>query len=310
MINSIVEHEYRFAELEYEKKDQIVTVHPYSAINPATDLLMRLTTSLFPTPNSPPDNRDPDIQAAEDKGPGRQSEPVAAIVIDVLRATSVMTTALHNGAASVMTCREVGEARQLSAAMQPPALLCGERGCKPIDGFDLGNSPAEYTRDRVRNRTLVLTTTNGTRAIAAVRQMDQVWIGSFLNLTAVVNRLRDCRHVHLVCAGTEGRVTLEDVLLAGAIVWCCQRVHDGEPDDDDSVLALQLWRSWFPQQVVQNCMPSGEDLSRRFRETRGGRNLLKLGFDADLERCARIDSISVVPRRIEKSPATFAIEAP
>ena len=271
---------------------------------------MRLTTSLLPTANSPPDHVDPDIRAAEDKAIGWQSEAVAAIVIDVLRATSVMTTALHNGAVSVVTCREVDEARRLSGAMRPPPLLCGERGCKPIDGFDLGNSPAEYTRDRVQDRTLVLTTTNGTRAIAAVEQVDQVLIGSFLNLSAVVDRLGDCRHVHLVCAGTEGQITLEDVLLAGALIWRCQRVHHGEPDDDDSVLALQLWRSWFPNEFVQDCMPSAGDLGRRFRETRGGRNLLQLGFEADLERCARIDSISVVPRRIEKSPATFAIESP
>jgi 2-phosphosulfolactate phosphatase len=263
-------------------------------------MLMRLTTSLLPTTTPDSNGIHSDI--------GVVSDTVAAVVIDVLRATSVMTTALQNGATSVITCREVEEARRLSQAMIPPPLLCGERGCKPIDGFDLGNSPAEYTGDRVRKRTLVLTTTNGTRAIAAVERMDQVLIGSFLNLSAVVDRLRDYQHVHLVCAGTEGQVTLEDVLLAGALVWRCQTTHGGEPGDDDSVLALQLWRSWFPNEAVQDCMPSAGDLSRRFRETRGGRNLLKLGLDADLERCARIDSLSVVPRRIEKSPATFATD--
>jgi 2-phosphosulfolactate phosphatase len=263
---------------------------------------MRLTTNLLPTATSDFSSVHPEIEAV--------SDVVAAVVIDVLRATSVITTALQHGAASVITCREVDEARRLSETVIPTPLLCGERGCKPIDGFDLGNSPAEYTRDRVRNRTLVLTTTNGTRAIAAAERMDEVLIGSFLNLSAVVDRLRDYRHVHLVCAGTEGQVTLEDVLLAGAIVRRCQTLHGGKPADDASVLALELWRCWFPNEVAQDCLPAAGDLSRRFRETRGGRNLLKLGWDADLERCARIDSLSVVPRRIEKSPARFAIDSP
>lgn len=238
------------------------------------------------------------------------SDPVAAdvaVVIDVLRATSVMVTALGRGAARIVTCREVHEARELADRLHPRPLLCGERGCKPIEGFDLGNSPAEYTAERIRDQTLVLTTTNGTRAIATAERVPLVLAASFLNLSAVVDRLKNSGHVHLVCAGTEGHVTLEDVLLAGAILWQCQSKYGAELVDDDSVLAVQLWRSWFRDEVSTGRMPDQVSLGLRFRESRGGRNLVRVGFDADLERCASIDTIGVVPQRISLAPATFAL---
>lgn len=231
----------------------------------------------------------------------------AAVVIDVLRATSVMVTALGHGASRIITCREVDEARQLSQQFASRPLLCGERGCQPIDGFDLGNSPAEYERKRVEDRVLVLTTTNGTRAIAAVERVPRLLIASFLNLSAVVDAVTQFQRVHLVCAGTEGHVTLEDVLLAGAILWKCQSMSETMLVDDDSVLALQLWQAWFAVKSSEGRLPEPDALSRRFRETRGGRNLLRLGYESDLQRCAAIDSIGVVPRRVKQSPATFAL---
>ena len=230
-----------------------------------------------------------------------------AVVIDVLRATSVMVTALDRGAAQIMTCRTVGEARELATRLDPRPLLCGERGCKPIDGFDLGNSPAEYTSQRVRDRTLVLTTTNGTRAIDTVREVPRVLVASFLNLSAVIDALDPSQQVHLVCAGTEGQVTLEDVLLAGAIAWKCQSERGAELADDASTLALQLWRSWFADDLAKRRMPDATTLARRFRETRGGKNLLNVGYEADLSLCASLDSIGVVPERIHLAPAGFAL---
>ncbi len=252
---------------------------------------MRLTTWLLPA-----------FDAAHDDEPTE-----VAVVIDVLRATSVMVAALRAGADQILTCREVDEARQIAASRTPRALLCGERGCRPIEGFDFGNSPAEYRPERIQGRDLVLTTTNGTRAIAAVERVPRVLIASFLNLSAVVTALADADGVRLVCAGTEGQVTLEDVLLAGALVWKCQRDHRAEPVDDASVLATQLWQSWFPEQVARGVLPDPTMLSLRFRETQGGKNLLGQGFDADLDRCAAIDSIPVVPERVADHPATFAL---
>lgn len=261
-----------------------------------TDLPMELTTCLLPS----------------HAGLGHDTlveEPSVdvAVVIDVLRATTVMVTALDAGARRVLTCREVREAQQLAGAVGGQALLCGERGCRRIEGFDLGNSPAEYRPESVRGRDLVLTTTNGTQAIAAAGKATRVLIASFLNLSAVVAAIGDTDRVQLICAGTEGKVTLEDVLLAGALVWKCHLERRVAACDDPSLLAQELWRSWFAKETAGGLLPAADAISRRFRETQGGKNLLRLGYDADLDRCAAIDTVPVVPEQLVASPATFAL---
>lgn len=226
-----------------------------------------------------------------------------AVVIDVLRATSVMCTALQNGAKRVLTCSKVGTARAMADGEASTPLLCGERGCKRIEGFDLGNSPAEYQSEKVADRSLVLTTTNGTRAIEFAGQAGTLITASFLNLAAVADWLSDYTKIHFVCAGTDGEVTAEDVLLAGALVTLCETRFQAEVQDDDSILARQLWASWFsggnPLDV------STGQLAIRLRETRGGRNLIRVGYDQDLERCAMIGSVTSVPLRSRNDPATF-----
>lgn len=231
------------------------------------------------------------------------------MVIDVLRATSVMPTALMAGAASIITCREVDEAIGLVRATLPRPLLCGERECRPIEGFDLGNSPAEYSSAAVAGRTLVMTTTNGTRAIDAVTEAPRVITASFLNLSAVVNQLSGADRVHLVCAGTNGQITGEDVLLAGAVLCQCQLVHRAKCVDDESAIAQALWSSWGSADHADG-LPSRAQLSGKLRETQGGRNLVAVGYAKDLERCAAIDSVPVVPTRMALSPPTFSLEAP
>lgn len=250
---------------------------------------MRIATSLFST-LSPPSS-DSDI----------------AVVIDVLRASSVMVSALGAGASEIRTCRTIDEARQLADDLSPRPLLAGERGCRPIDGFDLGNSPAEYIPQRVAGRCVVLTTTNGTVAIEAAHAARQLVIASFLNLSAVVETVLTAERVHLVCAGTDGYVTGEDVLLAGALIDRCERTETVTDLCDASVLARQLWHSWFGHQPA---VPDPQSLSERLRWTQGGRNLARVGYDADLMRCAAIDSIGVVPQRISQSPSRFALLAP
>ena len=226
-----------------------------------------------------------------------------AVVIDVLRATSVMTTALANGAAKFITCQQIDEARELAKQFVEPPLLCGERHCKPINGFDLGNSPSEYPQAIVSDRTLVLTTTNGTLAIAAAAAAKQMIVSSFLNLAATIEFLRNADSIHLVCAGTNGQITAEDVLLAGAIVEGLCNL--GPVDfDDDAILAQELYRSWFGKEL-----PTSESLAKRLALTQGGRNLVNVGYAADLNRCAAINSIAVVPQRVSNSPNTFALKA-
>ena len=211
------------------------------------------------------------------------SQGVAA-VIDVLRATTVITRAIDAGAATVAVCGEIDEALELAAAAQPRPLLCGERFCQPIEGFDLGNSPAEYHRERVAGKNLLMTTTNGTRAVLAAAGFDAILAASFNNLAAVVRYLAGQPEVSLICAGTDGEPTEEDLLLAGAIVHMLAvdgAATDLAPLGPSEQEVLALWRDH---------LASARSLAERLRTTLGAQNLLASGFAADIAACAAIDT--------------------
>lgn len=132
-----------------------------------------------------------------------------AVVIDVLRATTTIVYALAGGAREILIYQEIDESRKL-AARTAGALLAGERGGRPIAGFHLGNSPREYSADAVGGRTIVFTTTNGTRAMACCAAARRVLLGAFVNFSAICRELAAelsspaCRGAALICAGTEG----------------------------------------------------------------------------------------------------------
>ncbi len=223
----------------------------------------------------------------------------AAVVIDILRATTVMTTAIHHGANQVVTTREIDEARSIASKMPSDVLLCGERGCVAIEGFHLGNSPSEYMPERVRGRDLVLTTTNGTQAIEACSRAKQVWIGCFLNLSALVENLRSKNRVALVCAGTNSTITGEDVLFAGAVVAMLSP-HSNLELNDESRIARTTWEGLF------NTFPTPSALAEQLKRSQGGRNLLRTGaYEGDVERCAEIDWTTVIPHRVSTLPSAF-----
>jgi len=210
----------------------------------------------------------------------------------VLRASTTIVTALFHGALSVLPVLHVRDAKE--AAAHGGRLLGGERGGVRIEGFDLGNSPLEYTADRVRGRTVVITTTNGTAALHACRNAREILIGAIVNRTAVadaVRRLaRDGDHVHLVCAGTDGAVSAEDVLAAGAILDAASAAG---PDDVLDPAALEA--RWFFRRVAdRGDVPTA--LIAEFRQSPGGANLVALGMEADLPACVAIDSLPIVPR--------------
>lgn len=224
-----------------------------------------------------------------------------AVVVDVLRATSVMATAVEHGARQVITCIEIDDALRLAKILPADTLLCGERHCKPIAGFYLGNSPCDYSSETVSGRTLVMTTTNGTRALAAAARADQVFAGSFVNLSAIAAKLMDQSHVTIVCAGTDGHETEEDMLFAGALAL---RLRDSVPhlqSDDAAGEAIGLW---------QGHLASGESLAERLCRSRGGRNLVDAGYLEDVKYCARIDAVSAVPSIIAREPLTLMQSQP
>ena len=163
----------------------------------------------------------------------------------------------------------------------------GERGGQAIEGFDLGNSPAEYVPETVAGRTLVFTTTNGTRAMMRCVGAGRVLIGCFANLSALVRQLNGTSRVDLICAGTEGQVSWEDTLFAGALV---DRLGGGTCRlNDAALLALQAWRQ------LGGFEASREGLAEAMRQGAGGRNLISIDRAGDIELAARIDWFDVVP---------------
>lgn len=217
------------------------------------------------------------------------------MVIDVLRASTTIITALANGALRVRPMADVAAARACAAALGPGVVLGGERGGVRIDGFDLGNSPAEYARDRVAGRSLVITTTNGTAALEACRAAREILVGAIVNRSAVAAAVRqlaaaDCGAVHLVCAGTDGAVTAEDVLAAGAILDAALRDAPADELDAPARAAVDAFRH------LAGAADPRAALADEFRRSPGGANLVALGMEADLPRCAAVDTLAVVPR--------------
>lgn len=233
-----------------------------------------------------------------------------AVIIDILRASSTMITALQNGAKRVIPCGTTEEAFQLrNQSPQESILLGGERGGVKIQGFDFGNSPAEYNVSAVAGRTVVFTTTNGTKAILKASTAATILIGAFINRAAIADRLRqEHRNTHLICAGTDGIVTGEDVLFAGAVVDELMG-HDAPENqnsisaswtlNDSAVMAWSLWRKTVaditPGDAETRSQVIGERLALAMRNTQGGRNLVSLGYDSDISLCSQLDQFRIVP---------------
>jgi 2-phosphosulfolactate phosphatase len=205
-----------------------------------------------------------------------------AIVVDVLRATSTIAQALASGYRRVLCCAEVEEALELRARLGE-GVLAGERNAAAIPGFDLGNSPRELLDPL--GETVILTTTNGTRAIvAAAEHAETVLVGSLLNLDAVAEAAGGGGDVEVVCAGLQGRFTIDDAYCAGRIVELV-----GGERSDAAEAALRVARSY----------PSALDGLRASENPEHGR------LGEDIAFCARVSVLDVVPRlaRMEGSAA-------
>jgi 2-phosphosulfolactate phosphatase len=209
--------------------------------------------------------------------PAETAAARTGIVVDVLRATSTIAQALAAGYARVLSCAEVEEAlalRELDGA----ALLAGERECVRIAGFDLGNSPCEFIEPR--GETVILTTTNGTRAlVTAAGRCDRVLAGSLLNLEAVATEaVRGGGDVTIVCAGVVGEFAMDDAYAAGRIAELV-----GGKATDGAAAAMRLART-FPS--------AHEGLA----SSQSARNLVAAGLADDIAWCARESVLDVVPR--------------
>ncbi len=207
-----------------------------------------------------------------------------AVVIDVLRATTTIVHALAAGCVSVRPCATVEEAQALADSLPAgKVLLAGERQGLPLPGFDLGNSPREYTPARCAGMILVLTTSNGTRALLHAGRAERVLAASFVNYSATCEQLRrEARPVHILCAGEAGGVSLEDALLAGALVEFFAGREDVFLNDG----ARLAWDSFEHH---------GRHLEEALRLGAGGARLLSLGYDDDIRAAARVDGFHLAP---------------
>lgn len=213
-----------------------------------------------------------------------------SVVIDVLRASTTITTALANGAEKVIPCLTVEEARQL-AADRPGSLLGGERHCKRLPGFDFGNSPAEYTREKVDGKTIVFTTTNGTKAMTRCMGSARIVIGAIVNRTAVCEAIAGDERIDIICAGTNGAFSMDDAFGAGAIVDQLT-IRSEWTLNDGARMTQKVWASAGAEGV--------DAVSEFLRMSQGGRNLVAADMSEDVHLASAIDESHHVPQ-LDKS---------
>lgn len=213
----------------------------------------------------------------------------AAVAIDVLRATTTIISALENGADTVVPVLTPEEAFQVARDNpERQFVLGGERKSVIIPGFQLGNSPLEYTPSRVGGRPVLFTTTNGTRAIRRAGAADRVYIASFLNAPAIAKELLSLgKDVAICCAGTHDQFSLEDTACAGAIVHFMSGPENALDLNDLGVVAREIYRRYDGR------------LGELLHLTEHGQNLLKLGLQEDLLFCAQLGTSTLLPRFVE-----------
>ena len=209
-------------------------------------------------------------------------------VIDVLRASTTIAVALSNGARAIIPMESPDDAVTRSKQFERGAVrLAGERRMLKMDGFDLGNSPAEHTREAVESKTVLLSTTNGTKALLAVQGARDVVVASYVNLSAVSAMLRTALRggadITLVCAGQDRQFALEDAACAGRYVHAVSK-RLTNLDMNDAAFSASLIDKKF-----------GDNLVRLFDTAAHGRALAAAGFAEDLVSCARVDSYPVIP---------------
>lgn len=244
-----------------------------------------------------PDDRDVHVHLLPCLAPPGRLAGGIAVVVDVLRASTTIIHALAAGCIAVRPCAEVAEAQELAGAMRAGrVLLGGERDAKPLAGFDLGNSPGDYTAKRCKGTTLVLTTSNGTPALLRAAEAARALVGAFVNYSAICEQLRqDARPVHIVCAGSEGEVSLEDTLLAGAFVDYLCDVTEVQLNDG--------------ARVAWDCFEThGRVLQGAFEVSKGGAKLRSLGYDEDVRAAAQVDRFSLVPE-LRRDPLRVEVGA-
>ncbi len=203
------------------------------------------------------------------------------VVIDVLRATSAITTAFYNGVAQMIPVSTVEEALEYK---KKGYIVAAERNGEIVPGFDLGNSPFGYMNTKVKGKTIAITTTNGTQAIKAAEKAKRILIGSFLNLDVMIDYLRaEKKDVLLLCAGWKNKFNLEDTLYAGAIADALITKFEFTTHCDSAIAAGQLFHL------------AKHDLYEFLSHSSHRNRLSKLNLDRDIKYCLTPNQCPVIP---------------
>jgi 2-phosphosulfolactate phosphatase len=203
------------------------------------------------------------------------------VVIDVLRASSTTIVALKNGAREVIPVDKMEFAMKISGGQN---ILGGERNSKKIEGFDLGNSPLEYTPEVVEGKAIIQYTTNGSKAVVRAKFSKHLFVASFLNLGAIADKLTELGDdVQILCAGSGGMFSLEDTVCAGMLIKRLKAKNDDLEFSDAAVASVILADSFE------------HDILGMLKNSEHGKELLENGFEEDLELIAKIDSVPIVP---------------
>jgi len=206
-----------------------------------------------------------------------------AIVFDVLRATTSITAALAAGVKEIRIFGDTASALAARKAFTGPVLLCGEEKALPPLGFDLGNSPRQFSAAEHAGRTVLLSTTNGTRAILAASGAAGILIGSLVNASAVARAaVQMGRDITLLCAGTNGQVAAEDLIGCGGVLESIRQLSPAFDGSDNVLIARTLFHA------------ARNDLTAALRQTHGGRNVIAVNLEPDIDFSAKLDSLNVV----------------
>lgn len=208
-----------------------------------------------------------------------------AVVIDVLRSSTVIVTALNNGAREVVPVSTVDFAMKVSGnAFGGQTILGGERNTKKVEGFNLGNSPLEYTQEIVAGKSIILYTTNGSKAIVKAKFSENLFICCFNNLPAITNHLLKLnKDLDIICAGSNGNFNMEDAVCAGSLINEMKKQGGSLEISDSGRASLVLNKSF------------GKSITKLLKQTEHGKLLIDNGFTADIKECARFGTTDLIP---------------
>jgi 2-phosphosulfolactate phosphatase len=203
------------------------------------------------------------------------------VVIDVLRATSAIVTAFYNGVEKMIPIASIDEATEYK---KQGFMVAAERNGEVVNGFDLGNSPFGYMNNKVKGKTIAITTTNGTQAIEAAKLADKVIIGSFLNLDSVIDFIKnENKDVLFLCAGWKNKFNLEDTLFAGAVAEPLIYKYGFDSSCDSTIAAMELYNN------------AKHDLFKFLANSSHRNRLAKLDLERDIKYCLTPNQCPVIP---------------